>query len=126
MIIGEYIGNFTYYKNLFSPLTNIEEENTSAAPTEFVLYQNYPNPFNPSTKIEYTIPNVTLSGIEGSRVQLRVYDILGKEIATLVNEEKPAGSYEVDFDASGLSSGVYIYTLKVNGVSYSKSMILLK
>ena len=59
-------------------------------------------------------------------MQLKVFDILGSEVATLVNEEKPAGTYEVDFNASNLSSGVYIYTLKVNGVSYSKSMILLR
>ena len=91
-----------------------------------MLYQNYPNPFNPSTKIRFTIPSVTLSGVEGSRVQLKVFDILGSEVATLVNEEKPAGTYEVDFNAINLSSGVYIYTLKVNGVSYSKSMILLR
>ena len=98
-----------------------------------MLYQNYPNPFNPSTKIRFTIPSVTLrvssraeSRDEGSRVQLKVFDILGSEIATLVNEEKPAGTYEVDFNASSLSSGVYIYTLKVDGVSYSKSMILLR
>ncbi len=59
-------------------------------------------------------------------MQLKVFDILGSEVATLVNEEKPAGTYEVDFNASNLSSGVYIYTLKVDGVSYSKSMILLR
>ena len=59
-------------------------------------------------------------------MQHKVFDILGSEIATLVNEEKPAGTYEVDFNAINLSSGVYIYTLKVDGVSYSKSMILLR
>jgi hypothetical protein len=59
-------------------------------------------------------------------VQLKVFDILGSEVATLVNEEKSAGTYEVEFNASNLSSGVYIYTLKVDGVSYSKSMILLR
>ena len=59
-------------------------------------------------------------------MQLKVFDILGSEVATLVNEEKSAGTYEVEFNASNLSSGVYIYTLKVDGVSYSKSMILLR
>jgi hypothetical protein len=118
---------------LFSPLTDVENENVLNVPDGFVLYQNYPNPFNPSTKIRFTIPSVTLSlssraesRDEGSRVQLKVFDILGREVATLVNEEKPAGSYEFIFNASNLSSGVYIYTLKVNGVAYSKSMILLK
>ena len=81
-------------------------------PIEFSLEQNYPNPFNPYTKIKYTIPNVTLSGVEGSRVALKVYDVLGNEIATLVNEEKPAGNYEVNFDASKFSSGVYFYKLQ--------------
>ena len=126
MILGEYNGNFTYYKNLFSPITDVENEKVTTLPDDYTLYQNYPNPFNPSTTISYAIPNVTLSVVEGSRVQLIVYDILGNEIATLVNEEKPAGSYEVRFDANGLSSGVYFYSLKVNGVTYSKSMMLLK
>jgi hypothetical protein len=119
MIIGEYNGNFTYYKNLFAPITNIEDGNILTAPTEFVLYQNYPNPFNPSTRIQYAISSTQF-------VKLEVYDVLGREIASLVNEEKPAGTYEVDFNAVNLASGVYIYTLKVNGVSYSKSMILLR
>ena len=126
MIIGEYNGNFTYYKNLFSPITNVEDENKFNIPEDFALYQNYPNPFNPSTIIRFDIPYVTHSGFEASRIQLKVYDILGKEVAVLVNEEKPAGTYEVDFSASNLSSGVYIYTLKANGVLYSKSMILVK
>ena len=108
-------------------------DDQSIITNEFNLSQNYPNPFNPSTTIEYTIPNVTLSlssraetRDEGSRVQLKVYDILGNEVASLVNEEKPAGAYKVDFNASGLSSGVYFYSLKVNGVTISKSMILIK
>ncbi|HMN25932.1 MAG TPA: T9SS type A sorting domain-containing protein, partial [Ignavibacteriaceae bacterium] len=115
-----------YYKNLFSPVTDVEDNNSKNIPDEFVLYQNYPNPFNPSTTISFTIPSVTLSGVEGSRVQLKVFDILGNEIVTLINEYKPAGSYQVRFDAKGLSSGVYFYTLNVNGVTYSKSMMLLK
>jgi hypothetical protein len=76
----------------------------------FKLFQNYPNPFNPVTKIKYTLPN-NLETRHG--VSLRVYDILGREVATLVNEEKPAGSYEVEFDGSNLSSGVYFHQLKV-------------
>ncbi|HCY74376.1 MAG TPA: hypothetical protein DHV28_00510 [Ignavibacteriales bacterium] len=124
MILGEYNGNFTYYKNLFSPITDVDDEKVLSAPDDYVLYQNYPNPFNPSTKIRFTIPSVTLSA--SSLVQLKVFDIIGKEVSTLINEEKPAGTYEVDFNAAGLSSGVYIYTLKVNGLSFSKSMILIK
>ena len=103
-------------------------------PIEFSLEQNYPNPFNPYTKIKYTIPNVTLSGVEGSRVALKVYDVLGNEIATLVNEEKQPGNYEVNFDASKFSSGVYFYELRVEDPSTSsgkdfvetKKMILIK
>ena len=81
-------------------------------PQTFSLEQNYPNPFNPSTTIKYTIPNVALSGVEGSRVILKIYDVLGNEIATLVNENKPAGNYEVTFDAKNLSSGIYYCKLQ--------------
>lgn len=119
MIIGEYTGNFTFYKNLFSPITDVEDDNSKNIPDEFVLYQNYPNPFNPSTIISF---DLTASG----KVDLKIYDVLGNEIASLVNEEKPAGSYKLNFDGVGLSSGVYFYTLRVNGMPYSKSMILLK
>ena len=110
-----------------------EKEEISIRPTEFVLEQNYPNPFNPVTKIKFSIPNVTLSlssraesRDEGSQVQLKVFDVLGKEITTLVNEEKPAGIYEAEFNASGLSSGVYFYKLTSGNFSQSKKMILLR
>jgi hypothetical protein len=88
-------------------------------PSSFKLGQNFPNPFNPTTSIRYEISSTQF-------VTLEVYDVLGREVATLVNEEKPAGTYKVDFNASSLSSGVYIYTLKVNGVTISRQMILLK
>ena len=90
-------------------------------PEEFQLFQNYPNPFNPSTKIKYTIPE----GVQ-QPVSLRIYDILGNEIATLVNEEKPAGVYEIDFDASKYSSGVYFYKLQAGNFINVKKMMLLK
>ena len=92
----------------------------------FHLEQNYPNPFNPSTSIRYTVPSVTLNEVEGSRVSLKVYDVLGNEVATLVNEEKPAGSYEVKFDAAGLSSGIYFYKLQAGSLVETKKMILMK
>jgi len=95
-------------------------------PNKFALEQNYPNPFNPSTSIRYTVPSVTLSEGEGSRVSLKVYDVLGNEVTTLVNEQKPAGSYEVKFDAAGLSSGIYFYTLAAGSFVETKKMILLK
>jgi len=98
-------------------------------PTGFELYQNYPNPFNPSTKIKFTIPsmgNPLLGGARGGLVTLKVYDVLGNEIATLVNEEKPAGNYEVNFEAKGLSSGIYFYELQSGGFIETKKMILMK
>ena len=111
-------------------ITNVEDEIETIVshPTEFVLEQNYPNPFNPVTKIKYTILNVTLSGnaIEGSKVLLKIYDVVGNEITTLVNEEKPVGNYEVDFNASGLSSGVYFYQLSSGDFIQTNKMILLR
>ena len=85
----------------------------------YSLRQNYPNPFNPATTITYQIP-------ERSFVTLKVYDILGNEVATLVNEEKPAGSYEVEWNALSLPSGIYFYQLRANNFIESKKMILLK
>ncbi len=98
-------------------------------PTEFTLAQNYPNPFNPSTTIQYSIPgqirktNVTSSI---SNVTLKVYDILGREVATLVNSRQQPGNYSVKFDASELTSGLYIYRLSAGGIVLSKKMILLR
>ena len=94
--------------------------------SEFYLAQNYPNPFNPVTKIKYSIPDFTLQQASDLKVVLKVYDMLGEEVATLVNEQKPAGIYEVDFDGSSLPSGVYIYRLTAGSFSDSKKLILLK
>jgi len=97
---------------------------------QFSLEQNYPNPFNPSTTIHYSIPSVALSGVERSVVTLRVYDVLGNEVAILVNEEKPAGNYEVEFNTSTIkhnsSSGIYFYQLKAGNFIRTRKMILLK
>ncbi|MEE9429461.1 MAG: T9SS type A sorting domain-containing protein [Melioribacteraceae bacterium] len=94
-------------------------------PTEFELSQNYPNPFNPTTNIKYSIPNVR--GNENLRsVQLRVYDVLGNEVANLINKNQEAGSYKVSFDASNLTSGIYFYTLNVGSFVETKKMILLR
>ena len=102
-------------------VVSVEEkiDNISQIPTNFILYQNYPNPFNPRTKINYSIPT-------RSNVTIRVYDVLGKEITTLVNEEKPSGNYEVEFDGNKLSSGVYFYQLKAGNYIETKKMILIK
>ena len=88
-------------------------------PNNFTLLQNYPNPFNPITKIKYQIPH-------SSFVALKVYDVLGNEIATLVSDEKPAGSYEVVFSADGLTSGVYFYQLRSGNYIETKKMVMMK
>jgi len=112
-----------------SGVTDIKSEGTS--PENFILYQNFPNPFNPSTKIKFTIPaspirQLTDSPKERTFVELKIYDVLGNEIATLVNEEKQAGEYEVEFSGDGLSSGMYFYTLQAGNYSETKKMILLR
>jgi hypothetical protein len=92
---------------------------TSPKPLSFCMQQNYPNPFNPSTSVKYQIP-------EKGFVNLKVYDLIGKELATLVNETKNAGFYEVHFDASELPSGIYIYQIRSNNFISTKKMMLIK
>ena len=95
-------------------------ENISVAPTTYSLSQNYPNPFNPSTKIQFGVTKEAF-------VTLKVYDMLGREVETLVNGEKSSGAYEVSFDASSLPSGVYIYRLQVQAAFVeTKKMVLMK
>ncbi|MBK7381351.1 MAG: T9SS type A sorting domain-containing protein [Ignavibacteriales bacterium] len=126
-------GNYQYrlkqidFDGTFEYSNTVEVEITS--PTEFSLEQNYPNPFNPTTKIKYTIPSTPLSFGEGLGVRLLVYDILGNEVATLVNKPQQPGTYEVEFNvgqAISLSSGVYYYQLRVGGFVETKKMILLR
>jgi len=88
-------------------------------PDEFVLYQNYPNPFNPSTIIQYTINRKQF-------VTIKVFDVLGNEVTTLVNEEKPAGDYEVEFNATGLPSGIYLYKMIAGSFTVTKKMTIVK
>jgi hypothetical protein len=95
------------------------EQLKNFVPDNFQLFQNYPNPFNPSTKISWQSP-------VGSWQTLKVYDILGNEVATLVDEYKPAGKYEVEFNAAELSSGVYFYTLQAGSFTNTKKLILMK
>lgn len=92
---------------------------TPAIADDFALYQNYPNPFNPTTKISYSIPSRNL-------VRLVVYDILGREVNTLVNSIKSSGVYEIDFDAGELSSGIYVYRLQAGGFNRVKKMLLIR
>jgi hypothetical protein len=116
--INFYNTNFSYVP------VGVIRQPTDELPTEYSLSQNYPNPFNPSTTIKYSIPNVE-SG-HAPTVLLKVYDILGREVATLVNKQQKAGNYEVTFNALNLTSGVYFYRLKSGGFTQSKKMILLK
>jgi hypothetical protein len=98
--------------------TAVEEIN-SDIPSDYVLYNNYPNPFNPSTTINFSV-------LSSEFVTLKVFDVLGNEVAVLVDEEKPAGIYEVKFDAIGLSSGIYFYKLQAGSFVETKKMILMK
>ena len=99
-------------------LTSVDNNNNSI-PTDYSLEQNYPNPFNPATIIKYSIP-------KAGSVMIKVYDDLGKEVATLLNEYKSAGSYEVKFAAKKFSSGVYFYRLTAGDFVQTKRMIILK
>ncbi|NOX65084.1 MAG: T9SS type A sorting domain-containing protein [Chlorobi bacterium] len=102
----------------------VSVDNKETIPVEFELKQNYPNPFNPSTTIRYSIPAVGKG--HAASVRLIIYDILGREVATLVNKEQSPGNYSVQFDASGLSSGLYVYRLTSGSYSKSLKLMLMK
>ena len=122
-------------------ILNVEDEiNYNPVPTRFSLSQNYPNPFNPVTTIKFTIPSSPLNPSplpdrqagyqgEGKRerlIILKVYDVLGNEIATLVNEEKPAGTYEINWYANNSASGIYFYQIRAGDFIKTKKMLLIK
>ena len=113
--------NEPYLKKDFVTLDFVKgiSQNGDIVPVEYALSQNYPNPFNPTTKVNYALP-------KNGFVTLKVYNILGVEVANLVNENKPAGNYSVDFNASELSSGIYFYSINVNGFTDTKRMMLIK
>ncbi|RJP66744.1 MAG: T9SS C-terminal target domain-containing protein [Ignavibacteriales bacterium] len=113
------IGTKEYINEALNKLKDVGE-------ITFALEQNYPNPFNPVTTIKYSLPVETLRATSPQNVTLKVFDILGKEVATLVNEQQQPGYYSVNFNASKLASGVYIYQLKAGSLITSKKMILLK
>jgi hypothetical protein len=89
------------------------------SPAEFMLYQNFPNPFNPSTMIQYQLAL-------NSNVTLKIYDALGNEVSTLLNEYQPAGTYQIEYNPAGLTSSVYFYQLKADNFIQTKKMLLLK
>lgn len=103
---------------LINVVTDVEKLNTEI-PVDYILEQNYPNPFNPSTSIRFSIP-------EAGFVSLKVFNLLGEEVASLLNEEKLAGNYEVSFKVSDLSSGIYFYSISSNNFTQTKKMIILK
>ena len=123
VVDGGYYGNNSTYIgideiNIIRSSVGINPINTNV-PDNYKLEQNYPNPFNPTTKINFAIPK---SGI----VTIKIYDILGKEISTLVNKYLSAGNYSVDFNGSNYSSGIYFYRLEANGYIATKKMLLTK
>ena len=103
----------------FGTSTSIDGEDVAGLPGQLSLDQNYPNPFNPSTTIQYRVP-------VAQDVSLRVFDILGRQVVELVNQKQPAGEYRVEFDASELSSGIYLYRLTGDSWSETKRMLLVK
>ena len=119
----EYIGEAPDMGALESDVL-ISVEGKEELPTEFRLEQNYPNPFNPTTKIQYQIPSNVKS--QKSNVKLVVYDVLGREVTTLVNEQQQPGNYSVQFDGTNLTTGIYFYQLKTESFSQTKKFVLIK
>jgi hypothetical protein len=118
--IGTEFGGLAVYREggvIFPPVEVKEKSNE--IPSKFTLYQNYPNPFNPSTTIEFDIP-------ERTNVKLVIYDILGREVETLIDKELEPGKYKLNFTATNLPSGVYFYTLKTSKSIQTKKMLLIK
>lgn len=109
-----------------SYLPPVSVEEPLETPAAFGLFQNYPNPFNPSTTFAFDIPASLAGGQHSTFVVLKIYDLLGRDVATLVNEEKPAGTYSVAWNAEGLGSGVYFYRLQAGQFSETRRLVLLQ
>ncbi len=122
-IAGDYIyagvDGGAVWKRPVSEITSVSETNGNELPNVFTLSQNYPNPFNPSTNITYSLP-------KSLHVILKIYDVLGREVTTLVNEVKRSGNYKVVFNGSNLSSGVYFYRIQAGGFVSTKKFVLMK
>lgn len=119
MFRAEHLSKFGGGRGHISTTTGIGYEKLEGVPSKYELAQNYPNPFNPSTLIKFAIP-------QAGEVQLKVYNVLGSEVATLISGYHEAGNYEVEFNAENLSSGIYLYTLKTNQKIITKKMMLVK
>jgi plastocyanin len=125
------VGNFQYYcvihgsaggigmSGIIRVISSTGIKDNAVQPDRFIVEQNYPNPFNPTTTIRYALPQ---SGL----VTVKVFNILGDELATLVNREESAGSHEIQFDAANLTSGIYFYRIQAGNVIQTKRMLLLK
>ena len=112
-----WVNNIRATGYIWKLITDVEDDELLV--NEFKLYNNYPNPFNPSTKIKFNVPSI-------SDVTIRIYDVLGNEIETLVNQEKTAGTYEVEFNSEGISSGIYLYKITAGDFTQTKMIILMK
>jgi len=121
--IGYAIGSSVVLKTTNGGVTFINNY-SNEIPEEFILHQNYPNPFNPSTKFRFNIP--PSEGAGGRILKIIIYDILGREITTLANEQLSPGTYEISWDASNYPSGVYYYQLTAGDKSFTRKMILMK
>lgn len=108
-----------FWYTTFDIITSVEQIEDDLLPTEFRLEQNYPNPFNPSTTIQFAVP-------KASQVTITIYDVLGRRVATLVDEKYQPGTYKVTFEADELASGVYIYRIQTEGFVQSRKLMLLK
>ena len=117
--IYDYALSYNEIGKLYDIITSADDKYDNQIPVQTILYQNYPNPFNPKTKIGFRIA-------EFGFVSLKVYDVLGEEITTIINEEKSAGNYEVEFDANNLPSGIYFCRLKAGSYIQTKKLLLLK
>ena len=117
--IYDYTLSYNEIGKLYDIITSADDKYDNQIPVQTILYQNYPNPFNPKTKIGFRIA-------ESGFVSLKVYDVLGEEITTIINEEKSAGNYEVEFDANNLPSGIYFCRLKAGSYIQTKKLLLLK
>jgi hypothetical protein len=120
-VLAKNQSSISAYSTIFNfivAITGINDK-SGTIPTVYNLYQNYPNPFNPSTIIRFDLP-------EAGFVTMKIYNILGKEVRTLVNEFRNAGKFNITFEGSNLPSGIYIYTIKANNFSSVRKMMLLK
>jgi hypothetical protein len=116
LVIGEYVGNFTYFKNI---IPTAVKSGQSTRPSDFSLEQNFPNPFNPGTTITFTLQTA-------ANVSLKVYDLLGRNVAVLLDAHEGAGRHEVRWDASSFAGGMYFYRLNAGSFDAVKNMVLAK